>query len=64
MSSKTANEKHFDGLKDYPAVKDAQCLYRPEVPMNTIQNVLGGVRSTLTYVGAINQTTSKVYNVY
>ena len=52
-------------LKIILAVKDAQFRKMSRGPvMNTIQNVLGGVRSTLTYVGAINQTTSKVYNVY
>ncbi len=54
MSSKTANEKHFDGLKDYRSSEGRTVLvpYRGPV-ITTIQNVLGGVRSTLTYVGAI-----------
>jgi GMP reductase len=54
MSSKTANEKHFDGLKDYRSSEGRTVLVPFRGPvMNTIQNVLGGVRSTLTYVGAI-----------
>ena len=54
MSSTTANDKHFDGLKDYRASEGRTVLvpYRGPVA-NTLQNVLGGVRSTLTYVGAI-----------
>tara|TARA_B100000900_G_scaffold366646_1_gene342645 strand:- start:1150 stop:2259 length:1110 start_codon:yes stop_codon:yes gene_type:complete len=54
MSSKTANDKHFEGLKDYRSSEGRTVLvpYRGPV-IGTIQNVLGGVRSTLTYVGAI-----------
>ena len=54
MSSTTANDKHFDGLKDYRASEGRTVLvpYRGPVAI-TLQNVLGGVRSTLTYVGAI-----------
>jgi len=54
MSSKTANDKHFDGLKDYRSSEGRTVLvpYRGPV-ITTLQDVLGGVRSTLTYVGAI-----------
>jgi GMP reductase len=54
MSSKTANDKHFDGLKDYRSSEGRTVLvpYRGPV-ISTLQDVLGGVRSTLTYVGAI-----------
>ena len=53
MSSKTANDKHFDGLKDYRSSEGRTVLvpYRGAV-MSTVQDILGGVRSTLTYVGA------------
>jgi len=53
MSSKTANEKHFDGLKDYRSSEGRTALvpYRGEVN-NTIQDILGGERSACTYVGA------------
>ena len=53
MSSKTANDKHFEGLKDYRSSEGRTVLvpYRGPVVV-TLQNVLGGVRSTLTYVGA------------
>ena len=53
MSSKTANDKHFEGLKDYRSSEGRTVLvpYRGPVVM-TLQDVLGGVRSTLTYVGA------------
>ena len=54
MSSRTANDKHFDGLKDYRSSEGRTVLvpYRGPV-ITTLQDVLGGVRSTLTYVGAI-----------
>ena len=52
MSSKTANDKHFEGLKDYRSSEGRTVLvpYRGPVVV-TLQDVLGGVRSTLTYVG-------------
>jgi GMP reductase len=54
MSSKSANEKHFGGLKDYRSSEGRTVLvsYRGAV-MNTVQDILGGVRSTCTYAGAI-----------
>ena len=53
MSSRTANDKHFEGLKDYRSSEGRTVLvpYRGPV-ITTLQDVLGGVRSTLTYVGA------------
>ena len=54
MSSKSANEKHFDGLKDYRASEGRTVLvpYRGAVA-NTIQDMLGGLRSACTYAGAV-----------
>ena len=54
MSSKSANDKHFDGLKDYRSSEGRTVLvpYRNNVE-NTIQDLLGGVRSTCTYAGAL-----------
>ena len=53
MSSETANEKHFGGLKDYRAAEGKEVLvpYRGGVTA-TIQDILGGLRSTCTYAGA------------
>ena len=53
MSSKTANEKHFGGLKDYRSSEGRTALvpYRGEVE-ETVQDILGGIRSACTYVGA------------
>jgi len=53
MSSKTANDKHFNGLKDYRASEGRTVLtpYKGNVNI-TIQDILGGIRSTCTYVGA------------
>ena len=53
MSSKSANDKHFGGLKDYRSSEGRTVLvpYRGPVA-KTVQEILGGVRSTCTYVGA------------
>ena len=53
MSSESANKKHFGGLKDYRSSEGRTVLvpYRGSVE-NTVQDVLGGVRSTCTYAGA------------
>ena len=53
MSSFAANDKHSGGLKTYRAAEGKEVLvpYRGDVN-DTIQDILGGVRSTLTYVGA------------
>ena len=53
MSSDAANTKHFGGLKDYRASEGREVLvpYRGPVA-GTVQTILGGVRSTCTYVGA------------
>ena len=53
MSSDAANQKHFGGLKKYRASEGREVLvpYRGSVE-NTTQDILGGVRSTCTYVGA------------
>jgi GMP reductase len=53
MSSESANNKHFGGLKNYRSSEGRTVIvpYRGAV-MNTIQNILGGIRSTCTYAGA------------
>jgi len=53
MSSDTANDKHFGGLKDYRSSegRTVRVPYRGPVK-NTVQDILGGLRSTCTYVGA------------
>jgi GMP reductase len=53
MSSKAANDKHFGGLKNYRASEGREVLvpYRGAVAA-TVQEILGGLRSTCTYVGA------------
>ena len=53
MSSEAANEKHFGGLKDYRAAEGKEVLvpYRGSIN-STIQDILGGLRSTCTYAGA------------
>jgi GMP reductase len=54
MSSDAANTKHFGGLKDYRSSEGREVLvpYRGEVA-RTIQDLLGGLRSTCTYAGAL-----------
>ena len=53
MSSEAANEKHFGGLKSYRSSEGREITvpYRGAVS-DTIQDLLGGIRSTCTYVGA------------
>ena len=53
MSSKSANDKHFGGLKEYRSSEGRTVLTKYKGDVNiTIQDILGGVRSTCTYVGA------------
>lgn len=53
MSSETANEKHFGGLKNYRASEGRTVLTEYKGDVNpVIQEILGGIRSTCTYVGA------------
>jgi GMP reductase len=54
MSSESANDKHFGGLKDYRSSEGRTVLvpYRGEVA-RTIQDILGGLRSACTYAGAV-----------
>ena len=55
MSSKSANDKHFGGLKDYRSSEGRTVLTKYKGDVNiTVQDILGGVRSTCTYVGASN----------
>ena len=72
MSSETANDKHFGGLKDYRASEGKEVIvpYRGRID-NTIQTILGGLRSSCTYVGArrikdLTKCTTfvKVYNTH
>jgi GMP reductase len=53
MSSATAMNKHVGGIAEYRASegKTVEIPYRGNVE-NTIQDFLGGLRSTCTYVGA------------
>ena len=53
MSSQTANEKHFNGLKDYRSSEGRTVLipYKGSVS-DTVQDILGGLRSACTYAGA------------
>lgn len=55
MSSKTANEKYNGGLSDYRASegRTVEVPYKGSVK-NTVQEILGGLRSACSYVGAFN----------
>tara|TARA_B100000029_G_scaffold440281_1_gene457344 strand:+ start:541 stop:1575 length:1035 start_codon:yes stop_codon:yes gene_type:complete len=52
-SSDTANNKHYGGLSDYRSSegRTVRVKYRGKI-QNTILNILGGLRSSCTYVGA------------
>jgi len=53
MSSKTAQEKHNGGVADYKSAegKTVKVPYRGKVE-DTMKDILGGLRSACTYVGA------------
>lgn len=53
MASKTAQEKHHGGLQEYRASEGKAVLipYRGDVEPTTL-DILGGLRSACTYVGA------------
>jgi GMP reductase len=53
MSSSTAMDKHVGGVAEYRASegKTVEVPFRGDVE-NTLQDILGGLRSTCTYVGA------------
>ncbi len=52
-SSDTALQKHYGGLSDYRSSegKKVQLKFRGKIK-DTVQNILGGLRSSCTYVGA------------
>lgn len=53
MSSKAANDKHSGGLKDYRSSEGREVSIPYKGPVSdTVQDMLGGLRSTCTYVGA------------
>ncbi len=53
MSSKSANDKHFGGLSNYRSSEGRTVLTKYKGCVNiTIQDILGGIRSTCTYAGA------------
>ena len=53
MRSEAANTKHFGGLKEYRSSEGREILvpYRGAIE-STTQDLLGGIRSSCTYVGA------------
>ena len=53
MSSKTAQEKHNGGLKAYRSSEGRTTMVPYKGPLqDVIGDILGGVRSTGTYIGA------------
>ena len=53
MSSETAMNKHHGGVADYRSSegRTVEIPYKGPVE-NTVRDILGGLRSTCTYVGA------------
>lgn len=53
MSSQTAMDKHHGGVADYRSSegRTVRIPYRGEI-IHSVKNILGGLRSTCTYVGA------------
>ena len=57
MSSQSAMDKHSGGVAKYRAAEGKTVLLPFRGPVeNTIQDIMGGVRSTCTYVGAAQLT--------
>lgn len=53
MSSRLAQEKHFGGMKEYRTSEGREKLIPHTGPVeNVIEDILGGIRSTMTYIGA------------
>ena len=53
MSSRAAMDKHAGGVANYRAAEGKEVLLDHRGPVdNTVQEILGGVRSACTYVGA------------
>ncbi|CAK0754639.1 GMP reductase [Gammaproteobacteria bacterium] len=53
MSSRTAMDKYAGGVADYRAAEGKEVLIAPRGPVDaTVQEILGGLRSACTYVGA------------
>jgi GMP reductase len=53
MSSKAAMDKHAGGVAGYRAAEGKDVLIPDRGPVEgTVQEILGGVRSACTYVGA------------
>ncbi len=55
MSSEAAMDRHYGGVASYRASegKRVELPYRGQVA-DTVQEILGGIRSTCTYVGAVH----------
>jgi GMP reductase len=55
MASKAAQELHNGGVADYRASEGKEVILKYKGPVeNTVQEILGGLRSACTYVGARN----------
>jgi GMP reductase len=53
MSSDTAMKKYFGGIAEYRAAEGKEVLVQCRGPVaTTVQQILGGLRSACTYVGA------------
>ena len=53
MSSKLAQDKHFGGMKCYRTSEGREKLIPYKGPVkDIIEDILGGIRSTMTYIGA------------
>ena len=53
MSSKEAQDKHHDGVANY-RTSEGRCVQIPYKGLaeNVLKDILGGIRSCCTYVGA------------
>ncbi|KAK5968564.1 IMPDH domain-containing protein, partial [Trichostrongylus colubriformis] len=65
MSSDTAMNKHHGSVAEYRASegKTITIPYRGDVN-NTIQDILGGIRSACTYTGSAKLKVSAIYSLF
>ena len=65
MSSKTANDKHNGGLKGYRAAEGKEVLIPYKGPVqDTIDDILGGLRSACTYINSPNLRKMSVFGKF
>ncbi len=65
MSSESAMKRHVGGVAEYRAAEGKPVKLPLRGPVeNTARDILGGLRSACTYVGALRQRVDQAHHVY